>query len=485
MLLNEILNIAKNLNNYKELNESFKSTKLVQLLQPFLNSTLTKKAYYLNSNNLKTYNNTYLDAEYAYRHIINNNNLTQDLCDDPKQRLKIINQTVKKYKNGQNKILYLIDVIKSKTEEYIGLSDIQDKNLISIDIEDAKKKPYKSGLQFWVNNDDELRAICINNKIIALIIKGSKFDSIIEVNPDYKGPTDISKLYDDTNTHMYLDEFLDKAFNIIPKYNILLEDKHIKKELGVNNIKTLQNARYKYDISKVYVVNEEGMQNINTEEKLKTRKDYKDFLKQQIEFYQKDYKTHFPLRYVNKLELARSKNVDNKILQKLPDLFNIVFETFNALNNKELTLINNNDKILYKNLYDDINIDDYILPDIQNELKNTSLAHKLSTYKYSRRENRVIYNIYNISDLFIILNVILKITIDKIIELEKNLNEIQNNQDKNDINTINLIKHTYKNFNSNIKLYFNHIDNLIKIANRNNVDLINIFRNLLNFKFDL
>jgi len=83
------------------------------------------------------------------------------------------------------------------------------------------------------------------------------------------------------------------------------------------------------------------------------------------------------------------------------------------------------------------------------------------------------------------LNVILKITIDKIIELEKNLNEIQNNQDKNDINTINLIKHTYKNFNSNIKLYFNHIDNLIKIANRNNVDLINIFRNLLNFKFDL
>jgi len=63
----------------------------------------------------------------------------------------------------------IMEAIKNKSTHKIGLSDITDSELITISPIDAKKKIYKTGLQFWVDYDNNLRAVVIDNTIILYI----------------------------------------------------------------------------------------------------------------------------------------------------------------------------------------------------------------------------------------------------------------------------------------------------------------------------
>lgn len=340
MLLSEVLYIAKNINKYKSLNESLKSNILADILHKFDYSNITiepiRKGYYRNEQGV-----SFFDVKYTYQRLAERNQLTQEMCDTVEGRQKIIECDYKKkkrqkqwdgtyYNNGI--IYYIMQTVKNKSGHNIGLSDITDSDLITISPADAKKKIYKTGLQFWLDYDNNLRAVVIDNTIILYIKQFNQYNSWLKPNPDYHEKTDFSTFSNSRNDEP-LEEFINKAFIKIPVYDIYTSNVDIKNELGANNVKSLQNVP---GISKVYVVNPEGMSNSDITEKLKSRKDYKIFLESQTNLNKKNIE-----RYQNQLKVRRSQGVDSRIINKIYDFLEVCMDTTIALQDLDNDVLTN------------------------------------------------------------------------------------------------------------------------------------------------
>ena len=99
---------------------------------------------------------------------MNQNYRIADFFNDPNLRDRLLDQHI--YSNGLNFINKINLSLKNNTDTQIDIANITNDQIEVInDITLAKKKPYKSGLQFWVNNYyNELIAITYNNKIICI-----------------------------------------------------------------------------------------------------------------------------------------------------------------------------------------------------------------------------------------------------------------------------------------------------------------------------
>ena len=418
MLLSDVLYIAKNLNS---LNEAYKSNILRTIFQRYEYSSITLNPEYIDNKNTwrKAEPLTSYEICDKYCRLYRNNELTQESLDDPKQREKLMN----------------IKYVKNK-----------------------KKKPYKNNLQFWFTYDNELKAICKDNKIIALIVKN--YDSWYKSNPEYKGTTDIELF--EHNYYSYdlekkiKEEFISKAFIEIPVFKLMCNPNLIKQELGANNIKTLMTKEL---ISYVYTVNDEGMENINYDEIIKQRQDYIKYLNTQKDLADKNHQ-----RYLNEIKYRKEHGTDNKIQDFVNNAYDIIFDAYNDMQ-----------QFMFKYLSD--NIEKYIIKYAQsiNILYDTKYA-KLKTllpenvYEgsrgYSRRYKQPYEEFYvkTIGDCFIVIN----------LYFENLLNDLQFF-----INTLNTIqelkKDTEKNKDvilSNLKYLKDKYNLVIKNINYNNDNVL-------------
>ena len=94
----------------------------------------------------------------------------------------------------------------------------------------------------------------------------------MEPNKNYNEKTDITYFATDSKK---VEDFVNKAFTKIPVYDVLTSSSDIKKELGADNIKSLQKITA---ITKVYVVDPKYMDNIDITNKLNNRREYRDFV---------------------------------------------------------------------------------------------------------------------------------------------------------------------------------------------------------------
>ena len=402
MLLSEVLNLAKKLH---ALNESFKSKTIKNILKSLDNTTFNLNVEYINAKN-KYWNPSALtewDIIDKYRTLYNNNELTQDLLDNHDERVKLFNIKYVKKSNKDFVILNnLLDSVYFKTENHIGISEITENNLVSITPEEAKKKPYKSSIQFWIDYNGNLKAICKDNKIICLIVDDGFW---YESNPDYSGPTDMELFKIFASKSYYVDfkeireNFIDKAFNKIQAIKVLFHSDDIKYELGANNIKTLQN---KGGIYKVYAANIQGQEESDYNEIYKQRQDYKIYLESQRNLVEKNKE-----RREKQKQIRKEQGIDNNVLLTLDDAYDVLFNTYTDLQSFTMRYISDN-KVhkLISNYQIDItnNYDFYKLQEIN--------PVNMRTYNYGTRrykDIRYYYYINNIGDAFIVLNYYLEL----------------------------------------------------------------------------
>ena len=123
-----------------------------------------------------------------------------------------------------------------------------------------------------LNLGEELNMEVIDNKIILYITSANPYNSWLEPNKNYNEKTDITDFATDSKK---VEDFVNKAFTKIPVYDVLTSSSDIKKELGADNIKSLQKITA---ITKVYVVDPKYMDNIDITNKLNNRREYRDFV---------------------------------------------------------------------------------------------------------------------------------------------------------------------------------------------------------------
>lgn len=447
MLLSEILYLAKNL---KPVNEAYKSKTIRDILKNLDRTSLNLNVEYISTEGVSWRHASPLDfwdIRQKYKNLYREGDLKQELLDNPKLREVLFNIKYVPKKKPTNKygdytfIVKLLKEIADKTGNHVGISEIKDSDLVNITPEEAKKKPYKSGLQFWFDYNDDLKAICKDNKIICLFVRKGEW---LESNPDYKGPTDMSLF---KNNYSYEDdqriykEFIDKAFRKIPVYELNYSNYDIKQELGANNIKTLQEKGH---IFKVLAVNEEGQKNSDYNQIIEQRLDYKKYLNSQMNLAQKNYE-----RRQNEIKIRKEQGVDNNVLQTIDEAYDTIFDIYSEMQTFMMTYISNIEK--YK-----INFTHYI--DITNYYRWSGLKQivpgNISDWNQGtqRRKNiRTTFYIRNIGDAFITINYYLELLFNDLQDLTNRVNQLtkmkEDNEDKFYIlNQLKSIKSWYANF---------------------------------------
>lgn len=493
MLLSEVLYIAKNINKYKSLNEALKSNILSDILHKFDYSNVTiepdNKNFYSNYRDMGV---SFFDVKYEYQRLAGRNQLTPEMCDTAEGRQKILNCDYKKKKRtkqwdgtycNNGIIYYIIQAVKNKSGHNIGLSDITDSDLITISPTDAKKKIYKTGLQFWLDYDNNLRSVVIDNTIILYIKQINQYNSWLKVNPDYHEKTDFSTFADNRNDES-LENFINKAFIKIPVYDIYTSNVDIKKELGANNVKSLQNVP---GITKVYVVNQIGMNNSDITEKLKSRKDYKIFLESQINLNKKNIE-----RYQKELKVRRSQGVDSKIINKIYDFLDVCMDTTIALqdlDNDVLTNKSENDFIgdtywhsapldyqysgMLKRIYPENNFYD-------SKVRN---MYGRGTHMETQ------WSFKSIGDCLVVANLKVEKCIEyaqSIIDRYDKYNEIKDKADTNQdtiLYELNLLKSNYKSLRDFISYNSSVYNEIRRQLDKANIDIDKVMSKIDNFNF--
>lgn len=484
MRLNEVLNIAKSLT---KLNESIKSKTLTDMFTEINNSN---QFYKLDKNTAKNRWETsleYYDIIRRYQDLLSNGELTIDMLDDPKKRKEIFpeeyirkDKIKSKYNDNKNFIQIVLKEIEVKTGNHIGISEINDNNLEKIFPENAKKKIYKSKLQFWISYDNKLKAIVKDNTIICYI-SYDKYDTWYTVNPEYKGPSNIdinlfNKSYLDISLNNEFKNFINNAFNKLEKITVTYLDNELKNNYNLNNVKKLQENG---GISFIYVVNDEGMKNIDYNEIHKSRLEYKKFLDDYI---------HMELtninRYNNIIKIRNSENTSSKFINYADNLLNICEDIFITLQSECLNYITN----------DNLNIDCNYIPTFRYsyeyvKLKELSPNLIQDTEPWKKRESTKTYNIklQSIGDCFFIICIYIENLINKIYnfytQLEK-LDKLKQEENKNNNDIIwqlDNIKILYKNL-IDYKDYHNkyEIKAIINFLQKNGINITYIFNDLIN-----
>lgn len=449
MLLSEVLYLAKNLN---PINEAFKSKTIRDILKNLERSSLNLKVEYISTEGVSWYHPSPLDVwdiRQKYRDLNRKGELSQELLDNPKLREILFNIKYVPKKKPTNTygdytfIVKLLIEIANKTGNHIGISEIKDSDLVNITPEEAKKKPYKSGLQFWFDYNDDLKAICKDNKIICLLVRKGEW---LESNPDYTGPTDIN-LFKNLDNYSYnqqkeiTTEFIDKAFRNIPVYELKYSNYDIKQELGANNIKTLQEKGHVY---KVLAVNEEGQKNSDYNQIIEKRLDYKKYLNSQMNLAQKNYE-----RRQNEIKVRKEQGIDNNILQTIDEAYDTIFDIYSEMQTFMMTYISNIEKykISYTRYVDITNY--YEWKGLKNIVPNNVVEFNGGTQRNKRI--RTSFYITNIGDAFITINYYLELLLNNLQDLTNKVNQLtkmkENNEDKTYLlNQLKNIKSQYANF---------------------------------------
>ena len=484
MRLNEVLNIAKSLT---KLNESIKSKTLTDMFTEINNSNYF---YKLDKNTAKNRWETsldYFDIIRRYQDLFSNGKLTLDMLDDPKKRKEIFPEeyirkdSIKsKYNDNKNFIQIVLKQIEIKTGNHIGISEINDNNLEKIFPENAKKKIYKSKLQFWISYDNKLKAIVKDNTIICYI-SYDNYDTWYTVNPEYKGPSNIdinlfSKSYLDISSNNEFKNFINNAFNKLEKITVTYLENELKNNYNLNNVKKLQESG---GISFIYVVNDEGMKNIDYNEIHKSRLEYKKFLDDYI---------HMKLvninRYNNIIKIRNSENTSSKFINYADKLLNLCEDIFITLQSECLNYITD----------DKLNIDCNYIPTFPYsyeyaKLKELSPNLIEDTEPWKKRASSKIYKIklWSIGDCFFIICIYIENLINKIYNFYtqlETLDKLKQEENKNNnaiIQQLNNIKMLYEKL-IIYKDYHNkpEIKSIINFLQKNNINIKYIFNNLIN-----
>lgn len=493
MLLSEVLYIAKNINKYKSLNESLKSNILSDILHKFDNSNVTIGPY--NKNYYKGYQDkgvSFFDVKYEYQRLAERNQLTQEMCDTVEGRQKIINCDYKKkkrqkqwdgtyYNNGI--IYYIIQTVKNKSGHNIGLPDITDSDLITISPADAKKKIYKTGLQFWLDYDNNLRAVVIDNTIILYIKQFNQYNSWLKPNPDYHEKTDFSTFANSRNDEP-LEEFINKAFIKIPVYDIYTSNVDIKNELGANNVKSLQNVP---GISKVYVVNPEGMNNSDITEKLKSRKDYKIFLESQTNLNKKNIE-----RYQKLLKVRRSQGVESKIINKIYDFLDACMDTTIELQDLDNDVLTNKsaDEFIGDTYWHSAPVDYMYSAQLRKIYPNSSFFNSKVRNLYGRGTHmETQWTFRSIGDCLVVANLKIQKCIEyaqSIIDRYDKYNEIKDKADTTQdtiLYELNILKSNYKSLKDFISYNSSVYNEIRRQLDKANIDINKVMSKIDNFQF--
>lgn len=457
MLLSEVLYLAKNL---KPVNEAYKSKTIRDILKNLDRTSLNLNVEYISTQNVSWRFPDALDAwdiKNKYKKLYANGELKQELLDNPKLREALFNIKYvpkKKYTNTYGDYTFIVKLLKQitdKTGNYVGISEIKDSDLVNITPEEAKKKPYKSGLQFWFDYNDNIKAICKDNKIIVLFVKQNDW---LESNPDYTGPTDMSMF---KNSYSYEDEqriykeFVDKAFRKIPVYKLKYSNNDIKDELGANNIKTLQEKGHVY---KVLAVNEEGQKNSDYNKKIEQRLDYKKYLNSQKKIVYNSYKNIKKINndLIEKLKARKSPEIGNKVLQTLDEAYDTIFDVYTEMQTFMMQYLSNLENYKFENYYYINNIDitmHYKYHGLKNIIPENISSWNKGTQR--RKNIRTEYKVKNLGDAFIIINYYLELLLNDLQNLTDKLNLLTKMQeDKEDksaiLQQLNYIRTLYKNF---------------------------------------
>lgn len=494
MLLSDVLYISKKFkNNTLTLNESLKSSIIQRILKPFeySNDSLQpmkysswKKRYVITGDAP-----TFLDVVCDYKRLIRDGSLTQDLCDTIEGRESVINTKYKKKspvqlynRRKENGFISLLTtLLQEKVDHNIGLSDINDDHIIEISPDEAKKKIYKNGLQFWCDYNENLRAITIDNTIVMYIEVTSKFGQWQEVNPAYHEKTDISNF---TNNEA-IEEFVSKAFKPINTYVICTNTKEIKEYIKTNNIKGLQGIS---SITHVYAVNTEGMKASDITEKIKSRKEYKDYLNSIYNLAKKNIE-----RYKNIIKVRKNQGVDSKIIQDVQSLLTNCMNTIiqlqdNAMNNFDI-LLN-----LKCNNYEDIDYNSY---DLFNEIKKLLNYNENMWYtgSYKSGRSKIGYTKYCIKtgyDYFVIFNAYINLCIEKCKNVidSYDLFKEENNKSNKDLDVITDKLHMLKLRYNSLKECVDSKSNILRHAKEyineyTNINIENILKPVQDFNFSL
>lgn len=493
MLLSEVLDVVKKLKVYKPLNEAFASTMINTFFKEFEYSNLNytpiyvdKKSYHYDSAD----GQTKWDIEYILqRELINNRIWLYDLL-DPEKLKKIINidYTVKKgisrdYKSRKTKgiVNKLRNTLEDRVSRYINLSEIRDSDLIKIDPADAKKKKYKSGLQFWVDYENKLRAVAIDTTVIMYIEK--LYGKWLVVKDSYKFDVNSIGTYNDdgkfTLNKDELQNFIDEAFKEMPVYTVHTTPDSIKQK-GIKNIKNLQELP---GILDVYVVNESAMIKTDITEKVKSRRDYYKFLQEQ-----KDINLQNLKRYKTQLKLNKNKGKDIKIYDNIINLIDLCFDSIDELYQTECDLI--------LDMQDtDFAISQYISGiisfDFQQEIQKCAADDIFMSYM-SSRERRPALRLRTIGDCFIIVNTFINVLIDKTQRLGDYIESYINKKDNGSVDSdtlvreLSLIENNYNSLKDYVKYAIHRIALLrpaLECIQSKTDKVHNIIKKIISYKF--
>ena len=178
----------------------------------------------------------------------------------------------------------------------VSINEISQEDIIEIPVEKARSKKYENCYMFWEDNEGNLVALSKENRIKALFYSYGK---CYKVNKDYKCQ-DIKGLIEDCDNDVYeaAKLYVEEAFKIEDIYDIAVDIKEIKQLMKNNNVINLQKAnepdayagdlstirgyRWLEGISKVYGIDAEVFAKKTNSEKIKSRQEYKEFLKNQM-----------------------------------------------------------------------------------------------------------------------------------------------------------------------------------------------------------
>lgn len=492
MLLSEVLYIAKNL---KHINESLNSVTLSSLLHKFDRSNLTLSPCRDEGYMKRNEGADFFYVVMKYDRLASKGKLTQEMCDTVEGRQSVIKCTyTKKQKTKQwdgsyidNTIIGIINrMLKAKADHNLGISDITDTQLLTITPEEAKKKIYKTGIQFWVDYEDQLRAVTIDNKIILYITSANPYNSWLEPNKNYNEKTDITYFATDSKK---VEDFVNKAFTKIPVYDVLTSSSDIKKELGADNIKSLQKITA---ITKVYVVDPKYMDNIDITNKLNNRREYRDFVLSQTNLNKKNIE-----RYRQILKVRKQESLDSKVIKNVNNFMDICFDVNMELQDLDNDILTNKkfDEFKLVSYWNQVNCDGIYASMIRQTYgSDTSLLFTTRERRpYGRGYfDQLVFSFKSIADCLIILNLKVQRCIDLSISVIEQYQKYIDRKNKSDVSheviaqEIDSLKFRFTSLRTFVEQDYSKVYQSAKeLLEKNSFNITNITDKIDNFKFNI
>lgn len=445
MLLSEILNIAKDIQQkrHKPINESLNGKFLINLLdKTFKDTNVGLKAVPINDEN--SVKNTLVKLNDRYKYLARYDNLTQEECDDPKFREKILNCKYLKVNYISNILKLITQRVKNLTKHNIALSELEDTDFVKITKDESRKKPYKNCLQFHLDVYDKLKAVCLDNKILVYFNNDNyvfKADELYKVNYDYTGPTDITDDFENYHCPNRV-KFILNAFTRIPNIDILTDPNLIKKCIGAANVKTLLENGH---IFTIYALKPDVIDTDDLNEKMQTRKEYKEYLESQMNLNRKNIE-----RYKNIILLNKKNFINKKVTNKTNEILDTLMDLCVVLKAKEIQLISDSNTLFKPNNY--YYMSSVELYKLYNQLSVYIQEHYsdlLIDKSPTKRYKEYIIKTTNIGDIFRLLNIEIELILtetNKVINLLNLYGKVKNDNlsDEDNIMYLKKINVQYK-----------------------------------------